>query len=326
MKAHSGRRSMRIRNAGLVLAGLALVLSASAQAAELVQVSKSVWRVKGDRRGAAVASVIVTDDGLAVVDSTCRSEGDAKWLKAELAKKYDAPVKYVILSHDHEDHICALQVFDDTATTISHRLTREHIVREGRNTSVPDLVFDKEMSIYLGGTEIQLLYFGPTHSDNLIQVYVPDDKVLIAPDFMQSGKGLIPDFRDIDVDNMLRVWNYYNRMYDIDVIVNGHGDPSPKEHILNNIKFVTTLRQQVLDGMVAGQSLDEMRQTITLPEFKGWRGHPQWLDGDIVTMWDYLYRKREPNLGAAHDAWQSVVAKVVDGAAATHVEETDAQE
>lgn len=317
---------MQMKFVGMIAAVLACALAGSAQAAELVKVSESVWRVKGDRRGAAVASVIVADEGLAVVDSTCRGEGDANWLKAELQKRYDLPVKYVILSHDHEDHICGLHVFDDTATTVSQRKTREHIVREGRNTSVPDLVFDSEMSIFLGDKEIQLLHFGPTHSDNLIQVYLPEEKVLIAPDFMQSGKGLIPDFRDMDVDNMLKVWDYYYRMYDIEVIVNGHGDPSPKEHILNNIHYVKTLRQRVLDGMVAGESLDEMRRTITLSEFEGWRGYPQWLDADIVTMWDYLYRKREPNLGPAHDAWQDVVGKVVDGAAATHVDNPDTDE
>lgn len=252
-----------------------------------------------------------------VVDATCRSEGTAAWLKDEVKRRFKLPVKYVVLSHDHEDHICDLDVFDDTATTIAHVKAREAVVREKRNTSVPDVTFEDRMSLWLGGREIQLLYFGPTHSDNLIQVYLADEKVLIAPDFMQRGKGLIPDFRDMDVDNMLKVWNYVYRMYDIDVIVNGHGGTSPKDDILNNIHFVTTLRQAVLDEMVEGTSLQTMLETLKLPEFAGWRGYPQWLEADIASMWDYLYRKREPNLGPAHDAWQNVVDKVVDGAAAT---------
>lgn len=303
----------------LMVSGFTLMQAATVEAAQLVQVTDSVWRVKGDRPGAAVASVIVTKEGLVVVDSTCRSEGNAVWLKAELKKRYSVPVKYVVESHDHEDHICNLQVFDDTATTIAHKKNREAIVREKRNTSVPDITFDNELTIWLGDKEIQLLHFGPMHSDNLIQVYVPSEKVLIAPDFMMRGQGLLPDFRDMDVDNTLKVWNYYYRMYDIDVIVNGHGDPSPKADILNNIRFVTVLRQAVLDAQVRGESLDEMFTTITLPEFKDWKGYDMWLKGDIATMWDYLYRKREPNLGPAHDAWQSVVPKVVDGAAATSV-------
>ena len=305
------------QRAGLLLFGTLAACSMMASAATLEQASPSVLWVKGDRPGAAISSVIVTTEGLVVVDATCRSEGTAAWLKGELQRRFKQPVKYVVLSHDHEDHICDLDVFDNTATTIAQAKAREAVVREKRNTSVPDITFEDKMSLWLGGREIQLVYFGPTHSDNLIQIYLPDEKVFIAPDFMQRGKGLIPDFRDMDVDNMLRVWNYVYRMYDIDVIVNGHGGTSPKEDILNNIRYVQTLRQAVLDAMVKGTSLDTMRSTMKLPEFADWRGYPQWLEADIVSMWDYLYRKREPNLGPAHDAWQSVVDKVVKGASAT---------
>lgn len=307
------------RKLGLLAVASCGLNAALAGAAQLEQASPSVYWVKGDRPGAAISSVIVTTEGLLVVDATCRSEGTAAWLKDELKKRFRQPVKYVVLSHDHEDHICDLDVFDDTAMTISQVKTREAVVREKRNTSVPDITFENQLSLWLGGREIQLLYWGATHSDNLIQVYLPDEKVLIAPDFMQRGTGLIPDFRDMDVDNMLKVWNYVYRMYDIDVIVNGHGGTSPKSDILNNIRFVSTLRQAVLDEMVKGTSLDVMLKTMKLPEFDGWRGYPQWLPADIVSMWDYLYRKREPNLGPAHDAWQNVVDKVVEGAAATSV-------
>ncbi len=307
------------RRVSRLLLGILLSHCMTAGAATLEQASPSVLWVKGDRPGAAISSVIVTTEGLLVVDATCRSEGSAVWLKSELNKRFKQPVKYVVLSHDHEDHICDLDVFDDTATTVAHVRTRDAVVREKRNTSVPDITFEDKLSLWLGAREIQLVHFGPTHSDNLIQVYLPDEKVLIAPDFMQRGKGLIPDFRDMDVDNMLRVWNYVYRMYDIDVIVNGHGGTSPKEDILNNIHYVRTLRQSVLDEMVKGTSLDTMRATMKLPEFADWRGYPQWLDADIVSMWDYLYRKREPNLGPAHDAWQNVVDKVLHGAAATNI-------
>src|SRR5687768_6368254 len=128
-----------------------LASHASATAATLEQASPGVLWVKGDRPGAAISSVIVTNEGLIVVDATCRSEGTAAWLKGELKKRFKQPVKYVVLSHDHEDHICDLDVFDDTATTVSHVKTREAVVREKRNTSVPDITFDEQLSLWLGG-------------------------------------------------------------------------------------------------------------------------------------------------------------------------------
>jgi len=307
--------TLRKLTLALMLPALLFVQAGIGQAAELLQVTPSVWRVKGDRPGAAVSSVIATDEGLMVVDSTCRSEGDAEWLKGELRRRFNRPVRYVVLSHDHEDHICNLDVFDDTALTIAQERTRAHIVREGRNTSIPDITFETRATVWLGGKEIQILHFGPSHSDNLVQVYLPSERVLIAPDFMQRGQGLIPDFRDMDVDNMLRVWNHVYRMYDIDVIVNGHGDPSPREDILNNIRYVTALRQRVLDEMVRGTPLPTMLETVRLPEFASWRGYDRLLRPDIATMWYYLYSRREPNLGPAHDAWQNVEAVILNGAA-----------
>ena len=75
----------------------------------LEQISESVFRTV-HRPGAANSNVIVTDEGLIVFDGTCRGAGDPTWLKQELGRLYDVPVKYVILSHDHEDHICDLHV------------------------------------------------------------------------------------------------------------------------------------------------------------------------------------------------------------------------
>src|SRR5215216_3457387 len=109
---------------GVAAATFLLLHAGAAFAAELLQVTPSVWPVKGDRPSAAVASVIVTDEGLMVIDSTCRSEGDAEWLKGELRRRFNRPVRYVVLSHDHEDHICNLDIFDDTALTIAHERTR----------------------------------------------------------------------------------------------------------------------------------------------------------------------------------------------------------
>ena len=162
---------------GLTLLSAVMFQTVAAQDSDdgsprLVQLTESVFRVV-HRPMAANTSVVATDEGLIVIDATCRGQGNPMWLKSELDRRFDVPVKYVILSHDHEDHICGLQIFDDTATTVSHTNTRKHIVREGRNTSVPDVVFKDEMEIHLGGKTLYLYYFGHTHSNNLIQIHIP---------------------------------------------------------------------------------------------------------------------------------------------------------
>jgi len=291
---------------GLLILGMVFLLGAQAQdsndeSPRLVQVSDSVFRTV-HRPGAANSHVIVTEEGIVVVDGTCRGDGNPAWLKQELDRLYDVPVKYVILSHDHEDHICGLQVFDDTAVTVSHVRNREHIVREGRNTSVPDVVFQDEMEIHLGGKKIVLYYFGPTHSNNLIQVHFPEEGVLIAPDIARAERSLaLPDFRDSDIDGLINTLGILAKLDDVDTVVPGHWGPTTQESFLEYRDYVVALRDRVLEEMKAGATIEQILERVTLDDFSDYGNFDNWYRANVVSMWDKMYRYREPNLDDAGD-------------------------
>ena len=163
---------------------------------KIEQLTKSVYRYGGLTNGAFV----VGKDAIAVVDGQICGSNGTQWLKDELKKRFPGiPVKYTILSHDHEMHICGLEVFSDTAIAISHVNAKSHIIREHRRTVIPTVTFDTNMEIDVGGVAIDLIYLGPTHGDNLIQVHIPSEKVLIAVDFVRTGKSLaMPELRDLE--------------------------------------------------------------------------------------------------------------------------------
>ncbi|MBT5330339.1 MAG: MBL fold metallo-hydrolase [Porticoccaceae bacterium] len=243
--------------------------------------------------------VIATDEGLVVVDGTCRGEGDPAWLKQELALRYEVPVRYVILSHDHEDHICGLQVFDDTAVTISHANAREHILRENRNTSIPDVVFDERMEFFVGGKQFILYYFGPTHSDNLIQIHVPDEGVLIAPDISRAGKSLVmPDFRDADIDNLIETLGILSKLDDVDIVIPGHWGTTTQDRFLDYRDYVVALRDRVLEEMINGASIDEILERVTMEDYSDYGNFDLWFRSNVISMWDKMYRYREPNVNS----------------------------
>ena len=261
----------------------------------LEQISESVFR-SVHRPGAANSNVIVTNEGLIVFDGTCRGAGDPAWLKQELGRLYDVPVKYVILSHDHEDHICDLHVFDDTAVTISHALTRQHILREGRNTSVPDIVFDQEMEIHLGGKKIVLYYFGPTHTNNLIQVHFPEEGVLMAPDIARAERSLaMPDFRDADIDNLIETLGVLAKLDDVEIVIPGHWGVTNQESFLEYRDYVIALKDRVLKEMIAGATIEQILERVTMEDFSDYGNIDIWLRPNIISMWDKMYRYREPN-------------------------------
>ena len=70
---------------GLALLATAISQSVMVQSSDegsprLVQLTESVFRVV-HRPMAANTSVVVTDEGLIVIDATCRGEGNTQWLK-----------------------------------------------------------------------------------------------------------------------------------------------------------------------------------------------------------------------------------------------------
>ena len=223
----------------------------------------------------------------------CNS-GTVQWLKEEIAKRHDVPVRYVVLSHDHQDHNCNSQVFSDTAIAVGHKNIVPHIIREKRISMVPAITFDESMELSLGGVTINLIFLGPSHSDNLIQVHVPDEKVLIAID-LAKGKSLYPDYRDMDVNSMLFVLGMYERWPDVDIVLPGHGPITDQGNFAYQRRYIQALRDTVLDYMIAGRSLQDIRDTITMPEFSEYGSFDRFFDTNVVTMWDYLYRYREPN-------------------------------
>lgn len=272
----------------------------------LVRITESVFRTV-HRPGATNSVVIVTDEGLAVVDGTCRGEGSPEWLKAELGRLYDVPVKYVILSHDHEDHICGLQVFDDTAVTVSHASARKHIVREGRNTSIPDVVFEEQMEIHLGGKTLFLYHFGHTHSNNLIQIHLPEEGVLIAPDIVWAERAVaLPDFRDAHVENLIETLGVLARLDNADIVIPGHAEPTTQQGFLDFRDYVVALRDRVLNEMVQGASIEQIIERVTMDDFADYLNMASWRRTNIISMWDNMYRWREPNYDDSPGNYQSL--------------------
>lgn len=282
---------------GLVV--LSVIAGANAVAAErewgknreIVKVSEHVYRWGSDNQYGAY---IVGEDAIAVVDGHYCPSGTMPWLKAEIAKRHDQPVRYVVLSHDHTDHICNSDVFKDTAIGVGQRKILPHILREGRPSIVPQITFDDQMQLDLGGVVIDLMYLGPSHSDNLIQVHIPVDKVLIAID-MAKGKSIFPDFRDMDVHSTLDMMATLEHLPNVEIVLPGHGPITDQSTFHDERVYLQALHDEVLEHMVAGRSLPEILELVTMDEFSDYERIDIYLDANIATMWEYLYRYREPN-------------------------------
>lgn len=224
------------------------------------QISKSVFRFGSDNQFGAY---IVTDEGIIVVDGHYCGSTTTEWLKLQLEERYDVPVRYVILSHDHPNHTCGTKVFGDTAIAIGSRNIRPHMIFENRQSLVPQITFNDEMDLHLGGVDVRLIFLGPTHSDNLIQIHIPEERVLIAID-SAKGFNLMPDVRDMDVNNQLLAWKTLAHMPDVDVVLPGHGPVTDQQAFADAAKYMDSLRMTVLELMAEGRSLQEIKELASV--------------------------------------------------------------
>mgnify|MGYP006087581661 CR=1 FL=1 len=300
---------MRIMCAAYCLSFTASLLGASTLHAQervwandpsIEQISEHVYRWGSDNQFGAY---ILTDEGIIVVDGHYCGSPTMAWLKGQLDDRHDVPVKYVVLSHDHPDHVCGSQVFNDTASAISHQRLLPHILFEQRPSAVPEITFDDEMDLHLGGVHVKLLYFGPTHSDNLIQVHIPEERVLVAID-SAKGRNLFPDFRDMEVNNQIEVMKTLANLPDVDVVLPGHGPVTDQNAFIEHHDYLVALKMGVLQHMAAGRTLDEIKQLVSasqMESFGDYNNMENNLVPNIVTMWDYLYRYREPNVSIKQD-------------------------
>ena len=102
---------------------------------------REITRIAGDlyrfRNAGHYSVFLVTPAGIVATDPI--DVGAGLWLKTALSQRFAKPVKYLIYSHDHADHISGGQVFADTAVVVAHERTKAVIMKERRPTAMPDL-------------------------------------------------------------------------------------------------------------------------------------------------------------------------------------------
>lgn len=236
------------------------------------------------------AIFITTPKGVIVTDPI--SADAATWLTAEIKKLSDQPVRYVIYSHHHNDHITGGSVFADTALFVSQAAARPKILQAADpQTPVPDLTFTDRMVIDLGGRRVELIYTGKNHSDNSLVVLLPQDRLLFAVDFIPVetvAYRTLPDgYPDDWIDSLKQV-----EQLDFDTLVPGHGKIGNKEHVRMFRGYLEDLRAAVQEQVQKGVSLEETKKTVRLSKYEPWQRYAEWFPENVEGMYRYLSQPR----------------------------------
>ena len=290
-------RSSNIRSAVGLLAGVLLAaLWLGGVAVAQQEPKRAITKIAGDlyrfQNNFHYSVFLVTPDGVIATDPI--NADAARWLENEIAERFGKEVEYLIYSHDHADHSSGGEVFADTAIVVAHDNAKAAIVGENRPTAVPDLTFSDRMTIALGGKTVELIYPGRSHSDNLIVIRFPEERAVFTVDFisvkrlpyMTLSDAYIPDW----IDAIKRV-----EALDFDILVPGHGPMGTKADARDHRRYLEDLYQAVLEAARAGQSVDEMKQSITLEEYKDWSQYEAWRPLNIEGVLSQVQLHRRGN-------------------------------
>jgi len=265
-------------------------------AAAQAQPQRDITPIKGDlyrfRNAGHFSVFLVTPAGIIATDPI--DADAARWLKAELTRRFAKPVKYLIYSHDHSDHISGGEVFADTAVVIAHENGKAVILGERRPTAVPDLTFSDRLTVELGGKKVELLYLGKNHSDNSIVMRFPDERVLFAVDFIPVKSLPFRDFPDAYVDEWIESLKKAE-VLDFEILAPGHGELGRKDDVRALRAYLEELREQMLGYLRDGKSVDEIKHLVKMDKYSGWGNFGNYLPLNIEGMARHLQMHRLPN-------------------------------
>jgi glyoxylase-like metal-dependent hydrolase (beta-lactamase superfamily II) len=258
----------------------------------LVQIRGNLYRHTAGA-GLAVHSglVLITKEGALVIDPamTCT----AGWLRDEIHKRFRVSVKYVVYTHAHADHISGAQVLqEDGATVIANERAIEPIVGEKIPTAVPDLVFDKDMTIELGGETVLLHRVAPSHSDSMVQILFPGYRALQCTDVCESKTMPYNDFLDFYYDGWIETLDWVLQQQ-VDLIDVGHYTPATLDDERNLRDYMIDLHAQVLDLVRAGDSWDELYRKVKFSDqVRGWTGFDTMHTLNVLGMYRWVSNHR----------------------------------
>lgn len=278
------------------LLAAAALTGPAAPAAAQDEVKREITHIAGDlyrfQNQFHFSVFLVTPEGVIATDPI--NAEAAGWLEAEIRERFGQEIRYLVLSHDHADHSAGGEVFADTAVVVAHENAKRTIIGEGRPTAVPDLTFSDRMAIELGGKQVELIYPGPSHSDNLIVMHFPAERAVFAVDMISVKRLPYRDLNDAYFPQWIEAIRRVEAI-DFDILVPGHGPLGTKADAADHRAYLEDLYAAVLAAARAGQSLEEMQAAITLEAYKDWGQYDDWRPLNIEGMLKNISLHRRGN-------------------------------
>jgi glyoxylase-like metal-dependent hydrolase (beta-lactamase superfamily II) len=287
----------------LVTVAIARPQGRSAEPVKLTvnKVKDGLYEIDG---GGGNSVLYVTSEGAILVDAKNLNDAAVDALMEAIRSVTDKPVKYVFITHYHQDHIGGTARFLRMgAQVISTVNTRNYMlgpqwksVRVFDNNgkflreqpyypaergvpTPPPLVFDREVDVFLGGKEVRARYLGTAHTDGDAFIFFPSERTVAVGDTMKdfdgpfidypAGGSIVEYIKTIDGLLKLPGGRKIEGLDDYDVVIPGHGPVSDRAGLLAHRNKLLTLRDTILSMKHAGKSYGDI--AAVMASTYGWK-------------------------------------------------------
>jgi glyoxylase-like metal-dependent hydrolase (beta-lactamase superfamily II) len=190
--------------------------------------------------GAYNTMFLVTSEGVIAVDAL-PTLGPRQLVA--IREVTDKPLRYLIYSHEHIDHIGAASLFPQSVKIIAQEQTAAILKRRNDpRRPVPAITFRDRYTLKLGGQTLELIYPGPNHQTGNIIIWAPRQKTLMLVDVVYPG--YMP-YKNLGIVEDVPGYIAIHRAvlgYDFDTFVGGHvGRLGHRADVEASLEFVNQL-------------------------------------------------------------------------------------
>jgi len=266
--------------------------------AEFKKVAEDVYAFVG-KRNDANALVVVTTQGVVLVD-TGNNPLETRILRNFIKSVTDQPVRCVVITQNHGDHIGGTPLFSPPANVVVHdRVARDWAAwkpyqikswrkrfreRAGALKDVDPidtvLSFTENMTLHLGGKTIELIYVDDPHNPGDIAVWLPQSGVMHAGfvGYIDRHPDIRPDYSHGTTSGMLKQLEVLSAL-EPKVMVPAHGPLGDATDLHALADYLLLARRKVRAMMAKGLSLEAITQGFHMKEYRGWdrENHFEWL-------------------------------------------------
>jgi glyoxylase-like metal-dependent hydrolase (beta-lactamase superfamily II) len=126
----------------------------------------------------------------------------------------------------------------------------------GTTLTTPDITFEDQWVVELGGERVEALYLGPAHSPGDISVWLPWQKLVIAGD-VAFHERLLPVTEHTDTAGWIETWEAFLGL-GAEIVIPGHGGPTHYEEVTRYTRdYLLYMRKKVAALVEEGGALQD---------------------------------------------------------------------